>query len=175
MEENYSTTKFSTSYGVLLGLIIIVIAVLMYVTGMIDAEKQWPVYVYYAFFPIFIGYAVFEYRKKNNGFLSLKDAMKVGATVALIAGLVYGVYNLIYFYVLEPDTAQKVVEIAEQKMREQSPNMSDADVEQALGFVKRFSNPLFASAMYLLLSAMFGFFYGLISGAIFKRDKPTYI
>lgn len=175
MEENYSTTKFSTPYGVLLGLIIIVIAVMMYITGMLDEGTQWPVYIYYGFFPFYIVYSVFEYKKKNNGFLSLKDAMKVGVTVAFIGGIVYGVYNLIFFYILEPDTAQQVVEIAEQKMREQSPNMSDADVEQALVFVKRFSNPLFASAMYLLLSAMFGFFYGLISGAIFKRDKPTYI
>lgn len=174
MNTNYSTTKFSTTYGVLLGLVIVLIAALMYVTGMIDEGKQWPVWVYYLFFPFFIVYCVYEYRKKNDGFVDFKSAFKVGVTVALIGGLVYGAYNLIYFYILEPDTANKVLEITEAKIREEFPTLSDEDVESRLTLVKRFSNPLFSSAMYLLLSAMFGFFYGLIGGAIFKRERPEF-
>lgn len=175
METNYSTTKFSKSYGILLGLIIVVLAVLMYVTGMIDTGKQWPVYLYYIFFPFFIAYTVFEYRKKNGGFLSLKEAMKVGVTVAIIGGIVYALYNITFMYFIEPSTVDKVVKIAEEKMYEQSPNMTEEQVAEALVYVKRFSNPWFASAMYLLLSAMFGFFYGLISGAIFQRQRPEFL
>lgn len=169
-----STGKFSIPYGVVLGLIIAILAAGMYVSGMVDTGEQWPVYIYYLFFPFYIGYSVFEYRKKNNGFLSLKDAMKVGVSVALVGGIVYGIYNLIFMYVLEPGTVDKVLVIAEEKMREQSPTMTDDQVEEALKYVKRFSNPLFASAMYLLLSAVFGFLYGLISGAIFKRETPEF-
>lgn len=175
METHYSTSKFSTSYGVILGLIIVVLTVIMYVTGMTDEGTQWPVYLYWLFFPVFIGYSVFEYRKKNNGFLDLKDAMKVGVTVALVGGVVYGIYNLIFMYVLEPETVEKVVQVAEEKMKEQSQNMTDEQIEQSLVFVRRFANPLFSSAMYLLLSAMFGFLYGLISGAIFQRKRPEFL
>lgn len=175
METNYSTTKFSQPYGIILGLIIVVLAVLMYITGMIDIGEQWPVYLYYLFFPFFIGYAVFQYRKKNSGFLSLKDAMKVGVTIALIGGIVYGIYNVTFMYFIEPETVDKVVKIAEEKMYEQSPNMTEEQVAEAMKYVRRFSNPLFASAMYLLLSAMFGFFYGLISGAIFQRQRPEFL
>lgn len=175
METDYSTTKFSPPYGVLLGLILVVIAVLMYVSGMIEEEKQWPVYVYYFFFPFFIGYSVFEYRKKNGGFLSFKTALKVGVTVALVGGIVYSVYNLIYFYILEPDTVEKILAVTKEKILEQDPNMSEENLAQTMNLTERFAHPLFASAMYLLLSAVFGFFYGLISGAIFKRERPNFI
>lgn len=172
MQTHYSTTKFSQPYGVILGLIIIVVAVLMYVTGMIDTGEQWPVYLYYLFFPFFIGYSVFEYRKKNGGFLTMMEAMKVGVTVAIIGGIVYGIYNLIFMYLIEPETVEKLLRIAEEKMLENNPNMTEENIAENMKYVKRFSNPFFASAMYLLLSAMFGFLYGLISGAIFQRQRP---
>lgn len=168
---NYSTSKFAVTFGIPLGIMVVLLAVSMYASGMMETGEQWPIYIYYAIFPFYIAYSVYEYRKRNDGFLSMKDALKVGISVALIAGIVYGIYNLIYFYVLEPETAAKLLEVAEQKMYEQQPNMTEEQVAEAMVYVKRFSNPLFASAMYLLLSAVFGFLYGLISGAIFQKNR----
>lgn len=169
--EKLKTSTFSLPYGVLLGLILIVITVLMYVTGMIEEEKQWPVYIYYLIFPIFIGYSIYAYRNKNI-YLSLSEALKVGISVAFISGAVYGIYNLIYMYFIEPDTVEKVVQIAEEKLANQ--NMSESQIEENLKFVRRFANPWFASSMFILLSIAFGFVYSLISGVIFKKDKPVH-
>ncbi len=171
MENDYSTVKFSTTYGVLLGLIITVLAVIMYITGMLLTGEQWPVYIFYLFFPFFISYCVYEYRNKNSGFLSVGNALKVGVTIALIGGLVYGVYNLIFFYIIEPGISDQLMEVARQKIIDENPNMTEENLETTLGFVKKFSNPFFSSAIYILLSAFFGFLYGLISGLIFKREK----
>ena len=172
MENDYSTVKFSTTYGVLLGLIITILAVIMYVTGMLLTGEQWPVYIFYLFFPFYIVYCVYEYRKKNLGFLSLGNALKVGVTVAVIGGIVYGIYNLIFFYIIEPEISDQLMEVARQKIIDENPNMTEENIASTLGFVKKFSNPFFSSAIYILLSAVFGFLYGLISGSIFKREKP---
>jgi|26BtaG_2_1085354.scaffolds.fasta_scaffold00030_22 hypothetical protein len=172
METDYSTSKFSIPYGAILGLVITVLAVSMYVSGMLLSGDQWPIYIFYLFFPIFIGYCVYSYRNKNAGFLGLGQAIKVGVTVAVVGGIVYGIYNLIFFYFIEPDITDQLMEVARAKMFEENPNMKEEEAEMALSFVKKFSNPLFSSAMYILLSAVFGFLYGLISGAIFKRERP---
>ncbi|SRR5690554_2121264 len=172
METDYSTSKFSIPYGVILGLVITTLAVLMYVSGMLLSGEQWPIYIFYLFFPIFIGYSVYSYRNKNAGYLGLGQALKIGVTVAVVGGIVYGIYNLIFFYVIEPDITAELMEVARAKMFEENPNMTEEDAEMALSFVEKFSNPLFSSSMYILLSAAFGFLYGLISGAIFKREKP---
>lgn len=175
MENDYPTLKFSAPNGVLLGFVIIVIAVIMYITGMLLEGQQWPVYIFYLFFPFFIGYCVHGYRNKNGGFLKLSQALKVGVTVAVVGGIVYGIYNLIFFYLIEPGITEQLLEVARENMYEQNPNMTEEQADMALGFVEKFSNPLFASAIYILLSAVFGFLYGLISGLIFKREKPTHI
>ena len=172
METDLSTSKFSVPYGVILGLVITVIAVTMYITGMLLAGEQWPVYIFYLFFPVFIGYCVYTYRNKNSGFLSLGNALKVGVTIAVVGGIVYGIYNLIFFYIIEPGITDQLMEVARAKMFEENPNMTEEQANMALGFVEKFSNPFFSSGMYILLSAVFGFLYGLVSGAIFKRERP---
>ncbi len=175
MENDYSTSKFSVPYGAVLGLVITIIAVLMYVSGMLLSGEQWPIYIFYLFFPFFIGYSVLDYRKKNRGFLTLVQALKVGVAVAVVSGVVYGIYNLIFFYLIEPGISEQLIEVAREKMFAENPNMTDEQAEMALGFVKQFSNPIFSSAIYILLSAVFGFLYGLISGLIFKRERPMHI
>lgn len=174
MENEYSTSKFSLPYGAILGLVITVIAVLMYVSGMLLAGEQWPVYIFYLFFPLYIGYCVYTYRTKNGGFLSLGKAIKVGVTIAVVGGIVYGIYNLIFFYIIEPGITEQLMDVAREKMFEENPDMTEEQAEMTLGFVAKFSNPLFSSAMYILLSAVFGFLYGLFAGLIFKRERPMH-
>ena len=174
METDYSTSKFSVPYGAILGLVITVLAVMMYISGMLLSGEQWPIYIFYLFFPFYIGYCVYTYRQKNSGFLSLGKAIKIGVTVAVVGGIVYGIYNLIFFYFIEPGISDQLIEVARAKMFEENPNMTEEQAEMTLGFVKKFSNPFFSSAIYMLLSAVFGFLYGLISGAIFKRERPIH-
>ena len=49
--------KFALNYGLILGLVMIVIGVITYVTGMALELKQWPQWVYYVIFPVTIIYA----------------------------------------------------------------------------------------------------------------------
>ncbi|MCB0469042.1 MAG: DUF4199 family protein, partial [Aequorivita sp.] len=84
--QKTSPGKFSVSYGIILGVIMIILAVVMYVTGMALEGKQWPQYLYYLIFPALIIYAISKYKKLNANILSLGDAIKIG----LVAGVVSG-------------------------------------------------------------------------------------
>ena len=56
--QQLSPGKFARNYGIILGLILILIAVIMYATGMQLEGVQWPMYIYYVFFPVVIIYAI---------------------------------------------------------------------------------------------------------------------
>ena len=45
--QNVSVGSFAKNYGLVLGLILILIAVIMYVTGLQLEGEQWPMYIYY--------------------------------------------------------------------------------------------------------------------------------
>ena len=57
--------KFAMNYGIILGLIMILISVITYVTGMALEGVQWPNWIYYVVFPIIILYAISQFKKQN--------------------------------------------------------------------------------------------------------------
>jgi len=174
MENNYPTLKYAFPNGVVLGLLLLVIVVIMYVSGMLLDGVQWPMYLYYLIFPLFIGYVVHGYRKKNGGYMSLGQALKVGVTTAVISAVVYAIYNIIFVTLIDPSFTEKMLEVARDNMYEQNPNMTEEQAEMAMGFAEKFSNPFLGSAFWIVISAFLGFIYSLISGLIFKREKPVH-
>ena len=169
-----SFKKIATNSGLIIGGVLVVIVALMYAIGLLQKGAQWPMYIYYLLYPFLIGYAVYTYRKANDGYLTLSQALKVGVAAAMIGGLIYVVFNIILVTFIEPDFAEQMIEVARNKMFEQNPDMTDEQAEIALGFVEKFSNPYLGGAFWLVMSAFFGFIYSLISGLIFKREKPLH-
>ena len=45
-QEKLSPGKFAKNYGIILGLILVFLSVIMYVTGMQLEGKQWPMYIF---------------------------------------------------------------------------------------------------------------------------------
>ncbi|WP_111683935.1 DUF4199 domain-containing protein [Winogradskyella tangerina] len=170
MEHQKPTAgKFSLNYGVLLGLLMVLISVVTYVTGMALEGAQWPNIIYYIAFPIVVIYAISQYKKANANTLSLGDAIKVGLVVAIISALVFVVYGLLFNYVIDPEFTQQAIEIAKEKMLE-NPNMTPEQVEQSMVWVEKFSNPAIGMTFWVAMSAFFGLIYSLIGGLVMKNN-----
>lgn len=169
-QPNITPGKFSMNYGLMLGLVMIVINVLMYVTGMTLEGKQWPQFLYYLIFPVTIFYAVNQFKKKNGNVLSLGQAIKTGLIIAIISALVFSVYSLIFHYVIDPDFVSKVMEVTREKMME-NPNMTEEQVDQSMAFAEKFMNPFLGVTFWIALSAIFGLIYSLIAGLIMKNEQ----
>ena len=162
--------KFAMNYGLILGLVMIVIAVVMYVTGMALELIQWPQYLYYIIFPIIVIYAISQYKKGNGNLLSLSEAIKIGLSIGLISAIVYAIYGLIFNYVIDPDFMGQIMDASRDKMLE-NPNMTEEMVDQSLAMMEKFMNPVIGTAMWIALSAIFGLIYSLIGGLVMKKEQ----
>jgi hypothetical protein len=162
--------KFAVNYGVILGLILVVIYALMYATNMLIEGTQWPMVLYYIIFPAYLIYAIGQFKKLNNNFLTLSDALKVGVAAAVISGLVYAVFSIILFYVIDTELMNKMMEVAKEKLYE-NPNMTSEMVESSMSMMEQFSGPIFGSAIWIALSALFGLIYSLIGGMVMKKES----
>ena len=169
-QPNITPGKFSMNYGLMLGLVMIVINVLMYVTGMTLEGKQWPQFLYYLIFPVTIFYAVNQFKKKNGNVLSLGQAIKTGLIIAIISALVFSLYSLIFHYVIDPDFVSKVMEVTREKMME-NPNMTEEQVDQSMAFAEKFMNPFLGVTFWIGASLIFGLIYSLIAGLIMKNEQ----
>jgi len=161
--------KFARNYGVILGVIMILIAVIMYVTGMSLEGTQWPQYLYYVIFPIVIFYAISQFKKQNANLLSLGQAIKLGVVVALISAIVYILYGLLFNYVIDPEFMGQMKEVVRDKMLE-APNATQETVDQQMKFVEMFMNPFIGSALWIGLSLFFGLIWSLIAGLVMKKE-----
>ncbi|WP_100614848.1 DUF4199 domain-containing protein [Confluentibacter citreus] len=168
--EIKSPGKFAVNYGIILGLILVIIYALMYATNMLIEGTQWPMVLFYVIFPTFLIYAISQFKKANNNLLTLSDALKVGVAAAVISGLVYAIFSIILFYVIDPGLMDKMMEVAREKLYE-NPNMTSEMVETSMAMMEQFSGPLFGSAVWIALSALFGLIYSLIGGMVMKKES----
>ncbi len=162
--------KFALNYGLVLGLVMIAIAVVMYVTGMALELKQWPQYLYYIIFPVTVIYAISQYKKSNGNLLRLGEAIKIGVLIGVISGLVYAVYGLIFNYIIDPEFMDLMMEATRDKMLE-NPNMTEEIVDQSMAMMEKFMSPLLGTAMWIAMSAFFGLIYSLIGGLVMKKEE----
>ncbi len=121
------------------------------------------------FFTIYLG--VKEIRDQDQGgYISFGEAFKKGLTIAVIAGVVSGIFTLLYMTVIDPTMSEMIIQRAEEQL-EQS-NAPEEQREMTMKFTKYISSPLFLSPFILLYIALWGLFKSLIAAAILKIDPP---
>ena len=173
MDTKKTTTgNVALTYGGLLGLLTIIFAVILYVTNSLLDQNWITAVVSFLIMASVIAYGQYVYRNGNGGFMGLKDALKVGLGIALIGTIIGSLYNYIFLTVIEPGFIELIVEKQREAMIENSPNMTDAQIEQAMELAGKFSRPWVQSSIQIIGGIFFGFIISLISGLILKRNNP---
>ena len=119
-----------------------------------------------------IAYGQQVFKKQNQGFMDLKDALKVGLGIALIGSLIGAAYYFIFLTFIEPDFINLIIDKQREAMLESQPNMSQEQVDQAMSIASKFSRPWVQCSIQIVVGIFFGFIISLISGLIQKRTNP---
>ena len=175
--KNVNFLSIALRNGILLGLASVAFTVLLYVTDFLYTDNTllaiitWLINI--AISVVFIVIAVEQYKKANEGFLSIGEAIKVGVLVAVIAGGVIGaIYQVIYATIIDPDYYDKVVEVAMKKMSA----MANFNEEQLEEFQDRMyaNKPSIVSSFStsVIFSAIGGLIISAIVGAVKKKEQP---
>lgn len=173
MEENkVKTGKFSLQFGALAGLVGIVFGVMLYSMDMHYDRSFGVQAVQFGILALFVVIGIIQFKKSNEGYLKLGQALKIGAGIGLIAAIIGTVYFLVLSNVIEPDYMDKMMEIQKATTMESNPQMTQEQWDQGVAFQKKLF-PVFL-AFGLVISAIFGLIIGLITGLITKKDKPAY-
>jgi len=167
-----STGQIALTYGALLGFLSIALAVVLYVTNQL-LDQNWITGL--VGFLIMLGVIVYGqqvFKKANGGFMELKDALKVGLGIALVGSILGAIYNYIFLTVIEPDFINLIIEKQREAMIESQPNMTEAQMNQALELAGKFARPWVQSSIQIIGGIFFGFIISLISGLILKKSNP---
>lgn len=159
------------NYGLLLGVSSIIVALLNYVIGDIY-QPHWSVMVGSLIITsAIIVLGLKKQKEANEGLLSLSEAIKIGLGISLISALVYIVYLVIFFNVIEPDYFTNMIKFQEQMIAENYPNLTDEQLEGAQKNAAMFANTGVNLTMTLIVSLFFGLIISLIAGLVMKQSE----
>lgn len=164
------TGKFSLNFGLLLGVVGVVFALMLF---FIDAHTtQSPVVqvvnVVISVSVIFWG--ILNFKKANGGYLKFGEALKLGAGIAVVAGIIQVVYTIFMANVLDPEFASKMIDLRMAEAVEQGTLTSD-QIENAKEMGEKFF--WFGYPIMLIVSVVFGLIIGLVGGLIFKKSAEN--
>ena len=170
--QKAKTGKFVLNYGLLLGIILVFIGVIMYVTNY-HLEPHWSfMLLTFAAFIAVVIFGIKAFKIENGGFLSLGEAIKVAVGIGLIAAIIGGLWTILLATVIEPDYMLQMEDIQREQMLEQFPEMTDAQIDNALGMSATFRTPWVTFALGLVMYMFFGLIIGLIGGLVMMEKRP---
>ena len=117
-------------------------------------------------------FGINQFKKDNEGFLKLGQAIKLAIGIALVGGIIGLIwYALLSNNVIEADYMEKAMEIAKEKQFAKNPSMTQEQWDQGVEMQKKFA--WLAYPFILIFNIILGLVAGLIFGLIMKKDKDA--
>ncbi|MEJ2162016.1 MAG: DUF4199 domain-containing protein [Robiginitalea sp.] len=163
--------KFSFNYGLILGGIGVIFGVMLFMADAHTSQSPVNSIVSIVLSIAVIFWGILTFRKANDGFLAIGQALKLGAGIALIAGIVSVLYTLLLSNVLDPDFASKIMDarLAEQAA-ETNLTAEQIQVQKEMGLKFWWVG----YPVILIVNIIIGLIIGLVGGLIFKKAQPDY-
>lgn len=162
MEQTVTT---STTKGIVISLILIVIALVSYFLNM--NTSSWLQYLSYAVFMVGIIWSVYNYGNQIDHNSTFGNYFAHGFKTAALVTAIMIIYIVIFVY-LFPDVREKAMEAARTRMQSQG-KMTQEQINQGLLVTKKFFM-VFIIAGTLLGYLIFGALASLIGAGITKKN-----
>ena len=172
VNQNSSIKSNIITYGIILGSISVVFQLMLFFLDMHYKNDSTAGIVALLITSGVIVYSFIVFKKNNEGFMTLSEALKIGLGVSLVSAIIGIIYTQLLVNVLDPDTMQKSLELSIDNMRAQNPEIPQEALETARSIQEKMSSPLIFTAVQIIFSLFFGFIISLIGGLIVKKSRP---
>ena len=171
--KQLKTGKYALQFGIIAGVIGIVFSLMLFFQKMHYEQSTMTMVVGISILFAVIAFGINQYKKDNEGFLKLGNALKLGTGIALISGVV----GLVYYFlltndILEAGYMEKTMELAKAKAFADNPSLTQEQWDKGMEMQANFK--WLAYPFILIFNAITGFIAGLIFGLIMKKERSTY-
>ena len=170
MEEKRPTTgKFGLIYGLIAAGIGIVFTFMLMAGDLLFSTSRIKDIVQILIFVAVVIAAIYNFRKENNGFLSLGQALGLGAITAIVSALIAIIFTYLLTTVIVPDFWERTAEVTTIIMQESNPSMTADEIDNALAMQSKFRWITYPAI--LIMNLFIGFITALITGLILKKSE----
>jgi putative flippase GtrA len=169
MENQSSSFKFTLTYGIYTGVVIVIFSLLTYVAEISHDSpiNKWIPFLFYLI-AMFIG--VKNWRdKQSNGFVSFGKAYSISFTIALFAAIIGTIYTFVFMSYIDPSISELILKSAEQGMLDKG--YTDEQIDQGMKYVEMFSTSTGIAIWTIVVSCIFFALLSLFPAAILKKEE----
>ncbi|MDR6563010.1 MULTISPECIES: DUF4199 domain-containing protein [Arcicella] len=176
MESQTTTTRIALKWGIIAGIISIILSVATQLLGLKNSQD-----VSTGFFLFLIGLAftcliqvlaMNDYKSQNNGFMSYGEGLGIGLLSGVIWGVVSGGFNILYLKYIDNSEMIKQANLMRQKMEEQGA--TDAQMEVNEKIISYATDPSIGFIITVIAGFIGGLIVALIISAILKKEKSIF-
>jgi len=171
MEEKVSISQSGLRYGVILGLVFIVMGMIFQFLNLDIETLQIVGNINYVFLAIGITFAHKAFKNGGDGFLTIGQGLGIGTLISLIAGAMSGIFTYIYLKFIDDSMLTRIRDLQIEKMEEQS--FDDETIETAMAMTDKFMNAEMMPVWSIIGMLFFGFIISLIISLFTKKSNPT--
>ena len=164
MEKKITTPL---TYGIILSLVIIVLNIIGYITGM--DQQTWFKWGAILIFIVGIIYACINYGKQSEGNVTFGNTFAFGFKASAVVTCLVILFSVI-FVLIFPDIKEKAIETARKQMEEKNQLTQD-QIESSLALVRK------TFMLFMVLGAIgyliIGAISSLVGAAVTKKNPPS--
>ena len=171
VQPNVSPMKTALTYGLYLGLGVIIFSLLMYMIDMpLDSKVH---YIQYLIYIVAIWFGV-QYHRDNElgGFISYGRALGCGTLISAVGGILASIYTFVLFKFIDPEMITKIMAMQEKKMLDKG--MAPEKVDQAMAMTSKFMTPGMMATFVIPVAILSGFIISLLVASVLKKEKPMF-
>lgn len=169
MNEQPTSTRIALKWGLFLGLTLILITLVMYVTDQ-STNGLFNILTLVAMIA-FLVLGMREHKMSTGGYMTFGEGVGLGALLSAIAGLLSSAFITFYNVVIDPTIQQRIFEQTRDKLEDQG--LSDEQIDQALEISQKFQSPGFTFIAGVFGTLIIGLLLSLVIAAIIRQNKAN--
>ena len=176
-EPQVTLRDHAIKYGVILGLVGIILTVLLYIVNPAMLVNMWLGLFFLLLYLGLLIYAGIDYRNQIGGLIPFGKAFQHGFLTLVIAGIIGTIFNWLLYSVIDPGVVDVLVDQSVENARSMMERFGAPEEAMEEGLEKARADTIdrFTTVGILkgfLWSLIFYAIAALISGAIVKRKPP---
>lgn len=169
-ETQPSVSSVALKFGLMGAIVSIIYTAILLVLGV--NVSGWVGALGYVILIAFMVIAMREYKNRNHGYMSYGQGLGMGTLVAVVFGVIGGIFMFIYTSFIDTEYTSKLMD--QQRIELEERGMSDDQIEQAIAMGESFSSPVMMIVWSIVGYLVIGFLISLIVSAVMKNSKPEF-
>ncbi|WP_298546074.1 DUF4199 domain-containing protein [uncultured Aquimarina sp.] len=166
--------KHILNYSLIYGTGIIIFKFLIYLNGNYTKQNSFHVTILLLITASSIFGGMVMFKKTNDNYISLGEALKIGIGIAILGGLLAILWNLLLIKVIDPNIITQLEEKNIKHIIDSGSDFTQENIEKQIAITRKYTSPLIQIGSAITENLLLGIVFGLIGGLIIRKKRDPF-